>query len=161
MILDNLRLFLGLYVRPKTSLAGLVDRGNIVFSLLLVTAVVLESRPEGVPPGSAAAEVLATDVGALRRLVDTATPADVVQRQLNAYNARDLDAFIAAYHPDARLYDFPDTPLMQGHDAMRARYGGMFSRLTALHAQVPRRIVSFVLPRHEREGRSFGPKATM
>src|SRR5688572_2178189 len=42
-----------------------------------MTAVVLESRPEGVPPGSAAADVLATDAGALRALVDRATPADV------------------------------------------------------------------------------------
>jgi 2-iminoacetate synthase len=42
-----------------------------------MTPVVLESRPEGVPPGSAAAEVLATDVDALRALVERATPADV------------------------------------------------------------------------------------
>lgn len=41
------------------------------------TPVVLESRPEGVPDGSAAADLLATDVAALRRLVDAATPADV------------------------------------------------------------------------------------
>jgi len=48
-----------------------------------MTAVVLESRPEGVPPGSAAADVLATDAGALRALVDRATPADV-ERALRA-----------------------------------------------------------------------------
>lgn len=41
------------------------------------TPVVLESRPAGVPAGSAAAEVLATDLAGLRRLVDAATPADV------------------------------------------------------------------------------------
>lgn len=71
-----------------------------------------------------------------------ATPADIVQRQLNAYNARDLDAFIATYHADASLYDFPDTPRMAGHAAMRERYGRLFSRVPTLHAQVPRRIVS-------------------
>jgi imidazolonepropionase-like amidohydrolase len=68
------------------------------------------------------------------------TAADVVQRQLNAYNARDLDAFIATYHPDARLYDFPDTLLRQGHDALREVYGRLFTQVPALHAQVPRRI---------------------
>lgn len=41
------------------------------------TPVVLESRPAGVPAGSAAADVLATDLAGLRRLVETATPADV------------------------------------------------------------------------------------
>ena len=40
-------------------------------------AVVLESRPEGVPDGTAAAELLATDLDTLRRRVDTAGPADV------------------------------------------------------------------------------------
>ncbi|WP_447726189.1 amidohydrolase family protein [Sphingomonas koreensis] len=69
-----------------------------------------------------------------------ATPADVVQRQLNAYNARDLDAFIATYHPDVRLYDFPDTLRRQGHDALRQVYGRLFAQLPDLHAQVPRRI---------------------
>ncbi len=39
--------------------------------------VQLESRPEGVPEGSAAADLLATDLGHLRRLVDGARDADV------------------------------------------------------------------------------------
>jgi 2-iminoacetate synthase len=39
--------------------------------------VVLEARPDGVPAGSAAADVLATDVGALRRRAGSATAADV------------------------------------------------------------------------------------
>jgi 2-iminoacetate synthase len=45
--------------------------------------VSLESRPDGVPDGSAAADVLATDLPALRALVDTATAADV-ERALHA-----------------------------------------------------------------------------
>jgi 2-iminoacetate synthase len=44
-----------------------------------VTAVpvILESRPEQVPEGTAAADVVATPVAELRRRVDAATPADV------------------------------------------------------------------------------------
>jgi 2-iminoacetate synthase len=41
------------------------------------TPVVLEHRPDGVPPGTAAAEVLATDVEGLRAAVDRAGPHDV------------------------------------------------------------------------------------
>jgi imidazolonepropionase-like amidohydrolase len=70
------------------------------------------------------------------------TPADIVQRQLNAYNARDLDAFIATYRPDARLYAFPDRLEAEGHAAMRRIYGQMFANLPDLHAEVPRRIVA-------------------
>jgi 2-iminoacetate synthase len=41
------------------------------------TPVALESRPTGVPAGTAAADLLATDLGALRRSIGDATTADV------------------------------------------------------------------------------------
>ena len=72
----------------------------------------------------------------------SASPEDVVQRQVNAYNARDLDAFLATYHPDVRIYTFPDTLQMEGHAAMREVYGRMFAELPDLHAHIPRRIVT-------------------
>lgn len=67
-------------------------------------------------------------------------PTEIVQRQLNAYNARDIEAFLATYHPDAKLHDFPGTPNMEDHEAMRRTYGRMFQELTGLHARVPNRI---------------------
>ena len=42
-----------------------------------LTPVVIESRPERVPEGTAAADVVATPVAELRRLVDSAGPVDV------------------------------------------------------------------------------------
>ncbi len=42
-----------------------------------MTLVELTTRPQGAPPGTAAADVVATDIGALRALVDRARPADV------------------------------------------------------------------------------------
>ncbi|HWW45698.1 MAG TPA: 2-iminoacetate synthase ThiH [Acidimicrobiia bacterium] len=42
-----------------------------------MTLVELESRPAGIPPGTAAAELAATDVAALRRMVDSARDTDV------------------------------------------------------------------------------------
>ena len=58
-----------------------------------MTAVVLESRPDGVPAGSAAADVLATDVRALRAVIERATPADV-ERALRS-RRRGLPEFAA------------------------------------------------------------------
>ena len=72
----------------------------------------------------------------------SASPEDVVQRQVNAYNARDLDAFLATYQTDVRIYTFPDTLQMEGHAAMREVYGRMFAELPDLHAYIPRRIVT-------------------
>jgi hypothetical protein len=48
-------------------------------------------------------------------------PVAVVQRQLDAYNARDIDALMATYADDIEQYDFPNTPLAMGVDAVRAR----------------------------------------
>jgi len=42
-----------------------------------VSAIELESRPAGVPPGTAAAALVSTDLASARRLVELATPADV------------------------------------------------------------------------------------
>jgi 2-iminoacetate synthase len=53
------------------------------------TPVALESRPEGVPAGTAAADLLATDVAALRSRVERATAADV--DRVLARSRRSLD----------------------------------------------------------------------
>ena len=48
-------------------------------------------------------------------------PVSVVQRQLDAYNARDIDALMATYADDIEQFDFPNTPLAVGAAAVRAR----------------------------------------
>ena len=49
------------------------------------------------------------------------SPEAVVQRQLDAYNARDIDALLATYAPDARQYEHPGTLLATGAAEMRDR----------------------------------------
>jgi 2-iminoacetate synthase len=71
----------------------------------MTTPVVLESRPEGVPDGSAAAGVLGTDVAALRALVERATAADVERALRNPRPAlADLAVLLSAPAAD-RLED--------------------------------------------------------
>lgn len=51
------------------------------------------------------------------------TPAEVVQKQLEAYNAHDLAAFAATYSPNIRIYDFPgNTVILEGLEALQERY---------------------------------------
>jgi len=68
------------------------------------------------------------------------SPAAVVQRQLDAYNARDVDALLATYAPDARQYEHPATLLATGHDAMRGRFAARFQE-PDLHARLVQRVV--------------------
>lgn len=50
----------------------------------------------------------------------------VVQRQLDAYNARDIDAFMAVWADDARCFEHPAKLLAQGADEIRARHALRF-----------------------------------
>ncbi len=65
---------------------------------------------------------------------------DPVEEQLAAYNARDLERFLACYAPDAVIEDEANARLMVGHAAMRPAYAALFANNPALHAEVPSRI---------------------
>ncbi len=68
-------------------------------------------------------------------------PADLAQRQLNAYNARNLDAFLEPYADDVAIYDLPDKLISKGKEAMQKRYGAMFTKTPGLHCELVNRIV--------------------
>ena len=67
-------------------------------------------------------------------------PEAVVQTQLEAYNARNMDAFLATYAEDAELFGFPATLQTRGHAEMRKRYTVRFSD-AILHCVIAKRIV--------------------
>ena len=69
------------------------------------------------------------------------TPLSLVEQQLNAYNARSIDAFLAAYADDAELYQFPDKLIGKGKDAMRKAYAAVFYSAPNLHCEVKDRIM--------------------
>lgn len=84
-----------------------------------------------------------------------ATPEAVVQRQLDAYNARDLAALLAIYAEDAELLEHPNTLLARGSAALRERFAARF-REPNLQAALQKRIVmgNFVFD-HEIVTRTF------
>lgn len=70
------------------------------------------------------------------------SPADVVQRQLDAYNARDLAAFLATYDDAITLYRLPATvPALTGKAELGELYATQRFNLPALHADLLDRIV--------------------
>ena len=71
-----------------------------------------------------------------------ATPVDVVQRQLEAYNAHDLGAFMATYSESIRLYRLPNAAAaFESKAAMAEFYGQHRFNLPGLRAEIVNRMV--------------------
>ncbi len=83
------------------------------------------------------------------------SPEAVVQRQLDAYNARDVDALMATYAGDAQQFEYPATLLASGVEQLRERAVARF-REPNLHAKLLQRIVAGpVVIDHEEVTRTF------
>jgi hypothetical protein len=65
----------------------------------------------------------------------------LAQEQLDAYNNRDVEAFILPYAENVKVFNFPDQLLYEGRDEMYGLYGRMFSRTPDLHCKLVNRIV--------------------
>jgi hypothetical protein len=83
------------------------------------------------------------------------SPEQVAQRQIDAYNARDLEAWLATYAVDARQFEHPGTLLASGHTQIRARAAERFAEPN-LHAHlIERRIIGSLVIEHEMVTRTF------
>ena len=70
------------------------------------------------------------------------SPEPIVQKQLETYNARDLAGFVACYHPEVELFNFPEQkPFSTGLGSLEERYREVFDQSPELHAHIERRIV--------------------
>jgi hypothetical protein len=59
-------------------------------------------------------------------MTNTIDPIEVVGRQLDAYNARDIEAFMACWADDAQYFAFPETLLAEGSQPIRERHVARF-----------------------------------
>ena len=66
---------------------------------------------------------------------------EVVDKQLEAYNSRNINAFAATYHDNVEIYSFSDGLLFKGKVELIKRYGKKFDSLTFLKATSLKRIV--------------------
>lgn len=65
---------------------------------------------------------------------------DPIDRQLDAYNARDLERFLECYAEDVEVKDANGDVVMVGREAVAAMYGTLFQQSPALHCTVGNRI---------------------
>jgi hypothetical protein len=83
------------------------------------------------------------------------TPEQVVQRQLDAYNARDVDAWLATYHPDAEHYELHGGRIARGRSELKQRIQIRFSE-PDLHARLlSRTVMGTIVVDHELITRNF------
>jgi hypothetical protein len=138
---------------PREALVAATSRAALVFS----------SEPEfGTVAEGRLADLLIldadplTDVTNLRRIhrvvkggvvldpeeVLPPSPETVVQRQVEAYNARDIDAFLSFYAEDAVIRRLPTGEISwDSREAMRPRYAKRFSENPELHCTITQRVV--------------------
>jgi imidazolonepropionase-like amidohydrolase len=70
-------------------------------------------------------------------------PEWVVQKQVDAYNARDLDLFLSYYSEDTVLVRHPSGEVVaKGTEKMREVYGGLFKRAPKLNCRILSRITT-------------------
>jgi len=65
----------------------------------------------------------------------------LVQQQLNAYNAHDLEAFLAPYADDVEIFSTSGKPMMKGKEEMRKRYQ-FITRTPDLYCRLINRIAN-------------------
>jgi hypothetical protein len=67
-------------------------------------------------------------------------PVQVVQEQVDAFNARDVEGFVSFYAPDAVIQDGAGNVTMRGRDGIRGAYGPLFAQSPELHVDILKRI---------------------
>ncbi len=92
------------------------------------------------------------------------TPIETVQRQLEAYNRRDLEAFVALFAPGAEIFDLgASAPMLSGVEQIRSRYDEVFRASPDLHSEVLNRtaLQRVVVDLERITGRNGSPDAIL
>lgn len=94
--------------------------------------------------------------------VQAQTPPEiVVQKQLEAYNAGDLKAFVATYADSVEIYGFnsPQQRILKGKAALEQEWGALFKQFPNNYAALRGRIVqgNFVIDQEFVTGRTGQP----
>lgn len=73
-------------------------------------------------------------------MTNTLSSGELAEKQLAAYNARNIENFLACYSNDVEVYEFPSILTYKGKEKMRERYSKMFEEVKNLHCEIIKRI---------------------
>lgn len=72
----------------------------------------------------------------------TMTPEEIVQKQLDTYNTRDINGFMSVMSSEVSLYNLGELqPISQGHAAVKSIYQNLFDKSPELKSVLVNRIV--------------------
>jgi hypothetical protein len=86
-------------------------------------------------------------------------PAAIVQRQLEAFNARDIDALLSTYAEGAQLFEHPSKLLASGAVALRERFVARFQEANLRAVLLSRTVMGQTVVDFEEVFRTF-PEGT-
>jgi len=69
------------------------------------------------------------------------TPTEIVQGQLDAYNAQDIDGYMAFFSEDCLVADLNGAVTLRGAAEIRARYAQTLATYPQNHARLVHRVV--------------------
>lgn len=70
------------------------------------------------------------------------SPKEVVQKQLDTYNSKDIEGFMSVFSDSAKIYSFGNPkPIATGKQEIRDLYSNMFQKSPELHSTLVNRIV--------------------
>lgn len=85
--------------------------------------------------------IMANPEGTKLAIVAEVSPRALAQEQLEAYNKRDIDAFLKPYAKGVKVYSYPNKLEYEGIEEMRKRYAPKFETTKDLHCKIISRIV--------------------
>jgi hypothetical protein len=87
---------------------------------------------------------------------------DVIDAQIEAYRARDVERFLSHYADDASVVLFDGTPMFPDKQVMREQYGKLFADSPGLGITIANRISAgdFVVDEEHISGLHFGDMPT-
>ncbi len=91
----------------------------------------------------------------MRNITAASAALSIVQAQLDAYNAKDVEALLQTYAPDAEQFTLHGALLAQGHTELRARFLTRFSEPDLYAKLVSRTVVGNVVTDTELITRNF------
>jgi hypothetical protein len=92
----------------------------------------------GLMSTQASAHIVNTPTGILAFF----TPETVIQKQWNAYNSRNINAYVNCFSEDVEVYMFPKQLLYKGKDKLREHYENFFQITPDLYGEVQNRSVN-------------------
>ncbi|WP_127137765.1 nuclear transport factor 2 family protein [Flagellimonas oceanensis] len=69
------------------------------------------------------------------------SPAKIIQKQVKAFNQRDLEAFVSCFAEDVLVRRFPNEKMYQGNGTMRKNYERFFENVESSSVEVVNRII--------------------